>query len=497
MFAAVTASSGGEHGDVGRVVDGKFRLLEKIGETRRTVLFRAAHEGIGRHGHVKTLPASLAPEGPDAARLLLEARAAGSVAHKNVQSVVDSGVDEAGRPFVVYEALEGTTLEAMLAAAPEGLSTAQAAKIMLQLLDGLRAIHRGGVVHRGIRPATVRVIALHGGHEVAKITGFDDAAFFAEADSAEPVERTGNPAYYAPELRRAAGGVDPRVDLYAAGGVLRALLTGQPSPGGVLSDAARRAIERATAESPDDRFADADSFIHAVLLLTQNGNLPVDEVPTPADGLHADLHYLKRRRSVHPGLTPVARPDARLDLLPVLLTIEAIYRLFGDDAWTRLVALVPDVERLLPGAGDVAANVAQGVPVSLFTRILAAADLVGGRSDMGVLADIGDAMAKRGLRRMRPELPDPLTPDAFVDGFAAIWSRISRSGTVTIADRSPTAARIAIRGQLEASIELCALVAGLTRGSLRLTGAREIDVHSTGCEALGDPACVLALSWKR
>lgn len=492
----MTGPSADHSGDVGRVVDGRFRLLEKIGETRRAVTYRAAHEGIGRQVHVKTLRSSLPPEGPDAARLHLEARAAGSVTHKNVQSVVDSGVDDTGRPFVVYEALEGATLESMLAASPKGLVTTQAAKLMLQVLDGLRAIHRGGVVHRALRPACVRVLALHGGHEVAKITCFDDAVFVAEAASAEPVERVGDPMYYAPELRRSGASVDPRVDIYAAGALLRALLTGRPAAGGMLSDAARRAVDRAMAESPDDRFGDADSFIHAVLLLTQQEVRPHDLMLTPADGLHADLHYLLRRRSVHPALTPRARADARVDLLPVLLTIEGIYRLFGDDAWTRLVALVPDVERLLPAAGDVAANVAQGVPAALFTRILAAADLVGGQGNMSVVVDIGDAIAKRGLRRMRPELPDPLTPDALVDGFAGVWGRISRSGTVTIVERAPTSARIAIRGQLEPSVELCALVAGLTRGSLKLTGVREITVHSTGCQALGDPACVLSLAWK-
>jgi len=56
---------------------------------------------------------------------------------------------------------------------------------MLQLLDGLRAIHRGGVVHRGVRPSCVRVVQLHGGHEVAKITGFDDAAYELLASRAD------------------------------------------------------------------------------------------------------------------------------------------------------------------------------------------------------------------------------------------------------------------------------------------------------------------------
>jgi predicted hydrocarbon binding protein len=63
-------------------------------------------------------------------------------------------------------------------------------------------------------------------------------------------------------------------------------------------------------------------------------------------------------------------------------------------------------------------------------------------------------------------------------------------------DRGPRRARILIQDQVQPSLELCALVAGLLRGTLRESGAEHIAVNTSACQALGDPVCSFALTWE-
>lgn len=480
------------------MVDGKYRLAALVAESKRTLLFRAEHTGIRRVVLLKTLPDRLPAEGPDAARLIREARAAGGAPHRNVQSVVDSGTDEEGRPFIVYEELAGQRLSEVIAASPEGIDTKRAGKLMMQLLEGLMAIHRAGVVHRALWPGHVDVVQVRGSDELVKICGFDDAVFQNEALAAERVPEDRCPAIYqAPEVRRGPPAVDPRADVFSAGMILRALLTGFGDAPRPLADTARRAIERATAVNPDERFPDAELFLHAVSLMMPTSSRPArDDMPTPEDPLVADLHYLQLRRTTRAGVerSPATRGEAKVDLLPVLLTIEAIYRRLGPH-WDKLVERVPEVERLLPGAGNTQFHLARGVPVELVARILGACDEIAGRGDLGLLAEMGEMVARRGIRRIYPLLPDPITPEAVIDSFQEIWPRITRQGSVVVLERGRNAARIAVRGQVEPSLELCAVVAGMVRGCLRMGGQEQAEVYSTACQALGDAACVYGLSW--
>ncbi len=481
---------------VGRIVDGKYRLDRIVRRDRWSITYRAEHTGIQRFVELKTVPERIPAEGPDAARLLREARAAGSVAHRNVQSVVDSGTDDEGRPFVVYEALEGRTVAELLADHPEGLETQRAARIALQMLEGLDAVHRGGVVHRAFGPDNVRVVEVRGGGELAKLTGFHEAVFLAEAALSLPPSDLPPAPYVAPEARR-PGAVAPSLDVYSAGVLLRALLTGSPAPGGPMSDTARRAVERATATTPEERFPRAELLMHAVALLAPTSQRPPrEELSTPADPLLADLHYLKLRRTTREAERPPARGEATLQLLPVLLSIEAVYKKLGSDGWDRLVQRVPEVEDLLPGAGRTSTNVERGVPVELLARVLATADELGGRGDLGLAAEVGELIARRGIHRLVPSLPRPVTPERIVDRFSDLWSAVSRQGDVVMLERGPGTARIAVRGQVEPSLELCALVAGLLRGTLR-EGGDGTEVYTTACQALGDVACVVGVSWKR
>ncbi len=491
--------SGGGRGGLqrGDWIDGKYAVVELAAESENHVVYRAEHRGIQRLVDVKMLSPHLAQAGAAGAALLRESRAAGGVAHRNVQSVVDSGLDAAGRPYVVYEALQGQTIAALLDAHPAGLPEERAASLVLDLLEGLRAMHRGGVVHRNLAPETVWVLPVRGGGEIVKIGGFGETALLAE--SSAPVlslEALGSPCA-APELREPTRDPDPRVDVYAAGALLRLLLVGREGADAALGEAAQNVVAVATAGDPERRFPDAEWMQRAVAALLPTTPRAVrEDQPTPVDPLVADLQYLQLRRTTWHAVESVPRGEARVELYPMLLAIEGIWRVLGPSGWPALVARVPEVEALLPGSSDVERHLAGGVPVALASQILAAADALAGRGDLGFVAYLGDVVAQRGLRRLVEALPEPLTPPAAASFLGEVWPSITRQGRVASVDRSARRARILVRDQVQPSLELCALVAGVLRGTLRESGAERVVVHTSACQALGDTVCAFALTWE-
>lgn len=478
------------------MVAGKYRLhgpgaLDRFGV--RWV--PAEHTAIGRSVEVALLDASLPFDGPDARRLAARARVLGRARDLHLQGVMDSGALPDGRPYVVFEALSGSTIGDLVREAGGPLVAARAARIVLQVLEALRALHRAGVVARGLSPESI-VVSSREGEEHVKLRDLQAAALVD--DPGELPEVPFSP-YVAPEIRRGGRGMDPSVDIYSAGALLGHLLTGSPSGArslGELPDTARRAVARAIVETPDERFPNTDVFMQAVALLMPTDERDArDDMELPADALVADMHYLLMRRSTRHATRGAASGEARAHLVPVLLCIEAIFRLGGQEAWDRILGQVPSIEGLLPGTGNTPAHMQYGVPVRVFAELLRVADDVIGHGDLGVLPQLGELIAGRGLRRLVPDLPAQLVPDALVDGFPYVWSHVQFQGTPSVAERGEREARLVVRGQSEPSLELTSLVASIVRAGLRSIPGTHAEVSLTACAALGDACDVLRVRW--
>lgn len=488
--------TGGATPLVGRTID-KYRLVRQVAADARVVRYLAEHTGIGRSVEVHLVAPGASADGEEAGQLVREARVLGGATHRNLQGVVDTGHDPDGRPYVVFEWLRGASLHALLERHPRGLGNERAARLAVQILEALRVLHEAGVVLRTLRPEHLMVEAVSAGEDLVKLRSVHDAALLIEGGAA-PVELAGYSPYVAPELRRGEPGLDPRVDLFSVGVILRQLLTGRTrGDDEALSDTARRAIARACAEDPDERFASAEGFLQAVaLLLPTEDRPPREQIPAPEDPLEADLQYLHLRRTTRHGPRSELEGDSRLSLLPVLLTIEAIYRRFGAEVWAQLSRRVRDAEALLPGAGNTPVHLEKGVPVPLFAEILAVTDEIAGRGDLSLVAELGEAMAQRGLRRLCPDLPEPLTPDAVVNGFPYLWSRIARDGRARVQPLGERSVRLSIQDQTTPSLELAGLVAGLLREALRQAGARDVEVLLISAQALGDGRDLFGVEWR-
>ncbi|MEU6757851.1 serine/threonine-protein kinase [Streptomyces sp. NPDC046685] len=212
-----------EESNSGRVIAGRYRLLEAIGRGGMGVVWRARDEVLARDVAVKEVRA---PAGLDPAelqrmyrRLEREAWAAARIAHRGVVTVYDVA-SEGGRPWIVMELVHGLSLADVLEA--EGPMTPQrAAHIGEQVLAALRSAHDAGVLHRDVKPGNV--LLANDGRVV--LSDFGIASLEGSSAITMTGEVVGSPEFLAPEraLGRDPG---PESDLWSLGVMLYAAVEG-------------------------------------------------------------------------------------------------------------------------------------------------------------------------------------------------------------------------------------------------------------------------------
>ncbi|MGL4423952.1 MAG: serine/threonine protein kinase [Gemmataceae bacterium] len=152
-----------------------------------------------------------------------EATALARVKHPRVVRFIDFGFDPRW-PYLVMEYIEGRSLGELIRQGG-GLPVEWTMYLLSQMIDGLGAVWRAGLVHRDIKPDNI-LIGPSGG---AKLIDFglakSDALKIAEGNSGP--ELAGTAAYVAPEQAKDASWVDHRADIYSVGVTLFEALTGQ------------------------------------------------------------------------------------------------------------------------------------------------------------------------------------------------------------------------------------------------------------------------------
>ena len=173
-------------------------------------------------------------------RFAREARAASALNHPNIVTVYDVDVD-GDTQFIATEFVEGETLRTRLQRGRVPL--AEALRIATQVADALAAAHRGGIVHRDVKPENI--LLRPDGY--VKVVDFGLAKLVEPAADPERLEtRTametsvgvvvGTVAYMSPEQARALP-VDARTDIWSLGVVLYEMIAGRrPFEGATSSD---------------------------------------------------------------------------------------------------------------------------------------------------------------------------------------------------------------------------------------------------------------------
>ncbi|HZI04269.1 MAG TPA: serine/threonine-protein kinase, partial [Archangium sp.] len=156
-------------------------------------------------------------------RLLSEARSQARVEHERVCQVYEVG-EVHGRGFIAMRYVDGQPLGQLAGS----LTLEQKVLLVRQAAEGVHAAHRAGLVHRDIKPANIVVERTQDGSLSPFVMDFGLARDWKEEGTASG-EVLGTPHYMAPEQARGeVTQLDRRVDVYALGASLYALLTGQP-----------------------------------------------------------------------------------------------------------------------------------------------------------------------------------------------------------------------------------------------------------------------------
>ncbi|WP_051773001.1 serine/threonine-protein kinase [Saccharothrix sp. NRRL B-16314] len=194
-----------EREHTGRILDGRFELLERLGSGGMGTVWRALDLGLHREVAIKEVRPADADqiEGNPAMaaqlreRVLRESRALARLQHPNVVSIYQI-IDSADSPYpwIVMELVRGTSLDARLDAGV--LTPVEAARLGRDVLAALRSAHSAGVMHRDVKPGNV-LLRTDGS---AVLTDFGIAALQGSTQLTATGDVIGSPEYIAPERLR-------------------------------------------------------------------------------------------------------------------------------------------------------------------------------------------------------------------------------------------------------------------------------------------------------
>ncbi|MCA9671192.1 MAG: serine/threonine protein kinase [Myxococcales bacterium] len=225
---------------IDRIVDGRYRVLERVGRGGMGVVYRVEHTRMGKIAAMKLLHASLVADRALIRRFQAEAEAISKLTHPNIVQVFDFGRAD-NTVFLVMEYLRGEDLATILRR--DGpLPLRRCASIVLQVCDALAEAHGFGIIHRDLKPENIRVSRTKDGQDFVKVLDFG-LAKMVEGDHQAAITAqnnlVGTPYYMAPEQIRGED-LDARVDVYSLGAMLYRMLTSHhaytaKSPMGVLT----------------------------------------------------------------------------------------------------------------------------------------------------------------------------------------------------------------------------------------------------------------------
>jgi serine/threonine protein kinase/beta-lactam-binding protein with PASTA domain len=302
------------------LLDARYRVGSLLARGGMSTVYRGTDTRLDRPVAIKVVDPRLAADPVFRGRLEREARSAARIDHPAVVDVYDQGEaatgagtglgDDGPLLFLVMELVEGGTLRDVLRARG-ALGVPAAFAVMEQVLSGLAAAHRLGLVHRDVKPENV-LISRAG--EV-KVADFGLVTASAQAGASSVGMIMGTVAYLSPE-QVATGSADARSDVYAAGIVLYELLTGAPPYSGDTAISVAYRHVNSDVPPPSEIAGEVPPELDELVLRTTRR----DPAGRPADAaaMLAELHRVAVRLEVPrvPPPVPPPRPVEEQDTVP-------------------------------------------------------------------------------------------------------------------------------------------------------------------------------------
>jgi serine/threonine protein kinase len=222
-------------------LDGKYQILSRLGVGGMGEVYKVLHTHLNQIRVIKLMRSNISADPGAHERFLREARLATKIQHPNVAALFDFSTLEDGSNYMVWEYIEGINLHELIDQRGP-LSPKYAAKLAIQALHGLEAIHRAGIVHRDISPENLMITkdvddrtGSGGIEERVKIIDLGIAkssSTTTEDNKTKTGIFVGKWKYCSPEhlgMLPVGERIDGRADLYSFGIVLYEMLTGVPA----------------------------------------------------------------------------------------------------------------------------------------------------------------------------------------------------------------------------------------------------------------------------
>jgi len=210
---------------VGQKID-RYVMDSVIGTGGTAIVYRVKHQSLGTFHALKVL--SVVSE-VIRERMLQEGKVQATLRHPNVV-VVSDVLEVNGQPGLLMEYIAGPSLQKAMREFKLPLEAAEL--LFVGMVNGVKAAHDMGIIHRDMKPANVLLKKTDEGF-VPKVTDFGLAKLIIEGgeDSGRNKTRAGvamgTPAYMAAEQIRDASNVDKRADIFSMGCILYELTVGQ------------------------------------------------------------------------------------------------------------------------------------------------------------------------------------------------------------------------------------------------------------------------------
>lgn len=285
---------------IGRTFDGRYTVVEKLGEGGMGSVYRSRQHSFGREVAIKVVNPGLVTDPMIIKRFLREAKLSSRLSHPNAVAVLDFGQTDDGIFYLVMELVQGRTLHDAMAQTPQ-FTPERVVRVGTQICDALECAHDLGIVHRDLKPSNVMLLS--SGRDLVKVLDFGLAKSLAVDDRSTTMTGTrgglmGTPAFVAPELALGRP-CDHRADLYSLGCILYLIGSGWPP---FSAENGAELVSKHAYEEPAP-MPNAPPALAAVVMRLLSKN-PEDRYPSAA----ATRQALEEALALPHAAAPVALP---------------------------------------------------------------------------------------------------------------------------------------------------------------------------------------------
>ena len=311
---------------IGRLLDGRYEILEVIGTGGMAVVYKAKCHRLNRMVAIKVLKEEFAQDEEFRHHFRAESQAVAMLSHPNIVSIYDVS-SSSSQEYIVTELIDGITLKQYME--KKGvLNWKETLHFATQIAKALEHAHAKGIVHRDIKPHNVMVLK----SGAIKVMDFGIAQTLT-GDGTKTTEALGSVHYISPEQAK-GGRIDNRSDIYSLGVVMYEMIagrvpydgaspvdiamqhiTGGANPPSAINPATPQGLEQIITKAmslvPKNRYVTATALLYDLdAFRRENTKAAMGTVPA-VDSEPAEMTTVAQRQAARRNATPVpaAKPD--------------------------------------------------------------------------------------------------------------------------------------------------------------------------------------------